>query len=110
EPIVLALGIWGMRASMPNGPTMVSATSVLIYLRMAARLDPRTASADYRIEMDGRVWTVRTADGRVYVEVGEPGHPVASLRTDPKTLNALLEKPSLLDNADVHVSGDRPAL
>ena len=110
EPIVLALGTWGIRAPMPDGPTTLSATSVLIYLRTAARLDPKAAPADYRFEMDSRVWTIRTGNGRVHVEAGEPAHPVAGLRTDPKTLNALLETPSLLDGARAEVSGDRPAL
>ena len=110
EPIVLALGTWGIAAPMPDGPVTLSATSVLIYLRTAARLDPKAASASYRLELDGRVWTALTVDGRVHVETGEPAHPVAGLRTDPKTLNALLETPSLLDSTDVEISGDRPAL
>ncbi|MEN3305806.1 MAG: hypothetical protein V7603_2008, partial [Micromonosporaceae bacterium] len=80
EPIVLALGEWGLRIPMPEGPTTLSATSMLIYLRGAARPDPRAAPATYRIEMDGRVWTVHTREGRVHVESGEPAHPVAGLR------------------------------
>jgi DNA-binding HxlR family transcriptional regulator len=110
EPIVLALGTWGLLAPMPDGPTTLSATSVLIYLRTTARLNPKAAPATYRLEMDGRVWTVRTSKGRVHVEAGEPAHPVAGLRTDPKTLNALLETPSLLDSVHAQVSGDRAAL
>jgi DNA-binding HxlR family transcriptional regulator len=110
EPIVLALGTWGIAAPMPDGPVTLSATSVLIYLRTAARLDPKAASASYRFELDGRVWTVLTVAGRVHVETGEPAHPAAGLRTDPKTLSALLETPSLLDSTDVQISGDRPAL
>jgi DNA-binding HxlR family transcriptional regulator len=110
EPIVLALGEWGIRAPVPEGPTTLSATSVLIYLRAAARPDPLAAPATYRVEMDARVWTVRTQDGRVYVESGEPADQVAGLRTDPKTLNALLEKPSLLDSGTAEVSGDPQAL
>jgi DNA-binding HxlR family transcriptional regulator len=110
EPIVLALGTWGVRAPMPDGPTTLSASSVLIYLRSAARLDPKAPSATYRLEMDGRVWAVRTVDGRVHIEPGEPANPVAGLRTDPRTLNDLLEAPSLLDSAQAQVSGDRPAL
>jgi DNA-binding HxlR family transcriptional regulator len=110
EPVVLALGEWGIRAPVPEGPATLSATSVLIYLRAAARPDPRAAPAAYRVEMDARVWTVRTKDGRVYVESGEPADPVAGLRTDPKTLNALLERPSLLDSGTAEVSGNRQAL
>src|SRR6266542_1083409 len=81
EPIVLALGNWGIRVPMPEGPTTLSATSVLIYLRAAARLDPQAAPATYRFEMDRRVWTIRTREGRVHVESGEPADAVAGLRT-----------------------------
>jgi DNA-binding HxlR family transcriptional regulator len=109
EQIVLALGEWGVRIPMPAGHTALSATSMLIYLRGAARLDPADPPATYRFEMDGSVWTVRARDGRVVaVESGEPADPVAGLRTDPRTLNALLADPSLLDDGDV--SGDRRAL
>jgi DNA-binding HxlR family transcriptional regulator len=114
EPIVLALGEWGLQVPMPAGPTTVSATSMLIYLRGAARLDPKAAPAGYRFELDARVWTVLTRQGRVHIESGAPADAVAGLRTDPETLNALLAKPSLLDRGldrgKVEVSGDRRAL
>jgi DNA-binding HxlR family transcriptional regulator len=110
EPIIIALGTWGVRAPMPDGPVTLSATSVLIYLRAAARLDPKAPSAAYRLEMDGRVWTALTVNGRVHIEPGEPAHPVAGLAADPKTFNALLEEPGRLDGAPVQVSGDRAAL
>lgn len=110
EPVVLALGEWGSRVPLPAEPTTVSASSMLIYLRGAAHLDPRAAPASYRIELDGRVWTVRTRDGRVHIESGEPAGAVAGIRTDPKTFNALLQEPSLLGSAGAEVSGDRRAL
>src|SRR5437870_5825746 len=100
EPIVLALGEWGLQVPMPAGPTPLSATSVLIYLRSAGRLDPRAAPATYWFEMDAQVWTIRTWQGRVQIESGEPADAVAGLRTDPETLNALLAKPSLLENGE----------
>jgi DNA-binding HxlR family transcriptional regulator len=110
EPIVLTLGEWGLRVPMPVGPTTLGATSVLIYLRAAARLDPTAAPATYRFEMDGRVWTICTRHGQVEVTSGEPAEAVAGLRTDPESLNALLAKPSLLASSSAEVSGDRRAL
>jgi DNA-binding HxlR family transcriptional regulator len=116
EPIVLALGEWGLQVPMPAEPTKIGATSMLIYLRTAARLDSRAAPASYRFEMDARVWTVSTRQGRVHVESGEPRDAVAGLRTDPASLNALLAEPSLLDSGTTQngptfeVSGDRRAL
>jgi DNA-binding HxlR family transcriptional regulator len=82
EPVLLALGDWAMDVPLPPEATL-SATSVLLFLRGTARPDPRLT---YRVELDGRVWTVR----RGAVEPGEPASPDASLRTDPRTLNDLL--------------------
>jgi DNA-binding HxlR family transcriptional regulator len=117
EPIVLALGAWGLRVPLPPAPTL-SATSVLLFLRGAARPDPGEPPASYRLELDDRVWSVRTEAGRVHVEPGEPAAPVAVLRTDPGTLNALLADPAALDaafddphgSAAVVVDGDVAAL
>jgi DNA-binding HxlR family transcriptional regulator len=114
EPIVLALGNWGVRVPLPATPTTLSATSVLLYLRTAARPDPQTAPMVLLLDLDGRPWTVRAADGKLHVEPGEPARADASLRTDPKTLNALLDNPDGLDAAaddgSVTVAGDQPAL
>src|SRR6185295_15933258 len=99
EPIVLALGAWGVRAAMPAGPTTLGPTSMLLFLRAAARPDPSGPATTYRLELDDRAWTVRTEAGRVEVRPGEPEAPDASLRTTPGTLNALLDDPAGLDAA-----------
>jgi DNA-binding HxlR family transcriptional regulator len=114
EPIVLALGDWGIDAPQPPPPTALSATSVLIFLRGAARPDPAAAPTTYRLELDGRVWTVRLASGRVEVQLGEPATAAVSLRTDPKTLSALLADPATLEAAradgSIAVVGDLSAI
>jgi hypothetical protein len=52
--------------------------------------------------------------GQVHVQPGEPAGADASLRTDPRTLNALLENPDLLADAisdgSAAAAGDLPAL
>jgi DNA-binding HxlR family transcriptional regulator len=114
EPIVLALGRWGVRVPLPAGPITLSATSVLIFLRASAHPDPQAPPATYRLELDDRVWTIRTAAGQVHVEPGEPASADASLRADPRALNALLENPAALDAAiadgSAVAAGDLPAL
>lgn len=114
EPIVLALGDWGARVPLPATPTTLSATSVLLFLRSSARPDPGAARAVYRLDLGDRVWTVRTEGGEVLVQSGEPTQADASLRTDPKTLNALLEDPGKLKAAEsagsAAVAGSRSAL
>ncbi|GAB1819827.1 winged helix-turn-helix transcriptional regulator [Herbidospora sp. RD11066] len=111
EPIVLALGGWGIGLPLPPEPTTLSATSVMLYLRGAAR---PAAAITCRIELGDRVWTVRAEDGRVRVEPGESDEAEAGLRTDPKTLNALLDDSALLDAAVADgravVTGDPVAL
>jgi DNA-binding HxlR family transcriptional regulator len=110
EPVVLALGAWGARVPLPQ-PASLGVTSVLLFLRGSAR--PRS-TACYRVELDARVWTVRTEPGRMTIEPGEPGAPDATIRTDPSTLNALLDRPHHLEEAiadhKVTIEGDRNAV
>jgi DNA-binding HxlR family transcriptional regulator len=110
EPVLLALGQWGARLPLPADATL-SATSVLLYLRESRRPD---AGAGHAVEMDGRTWTVRTVAGALRVEAGEPDAPTARLRTDPRTLNALLADPARLDariaDGSAAVEGDVAAV
>jgi DNA-binding HxlR family transcriptional regulator len=92
EPIVLALGGWGLRAPKPPRPT-ISATSALLFLRGIARPDPSAEPLVCRLELDGQAWTVAIADGRVEITPGEPHTADAELNTDPQALVALLEDP-----------------
>jgi DNA-binding HxlR family transcriptional regulator len=113
EPIVLALGDWGLRVPLPPTPTL-SATSVLLALLTFAHPDPKAPSTMCRLELDDRVWTVRMAAGRVHVRQGEPSRVDVSLSCDPKTLSALLDDPEALDAAvtdgRVIVAGDLSGL
>ena len=99
EQVLMALSDFGMDAPEPPPPSALSATSVLIFLRDAARADPAAQPTNCRLELDGRVWTVRLESGRVQVQPGEPATAAASLRTEPKTLSALLTDPAALTSA-----------
>jgi DNA-binding HxlR family transcriptional regulator len=114
EPILEALGDWGIDAPQPAPPAALSASSVLIFLRGAARPDPAAPATTCRLDLDGRVWTVRLASGRVQVEPGEPATAAVSLRTEPRTLSALLVDPATLESAradgSVTVVGDLSAI
>ena len=114
EPILVALGDWGIDAPQPPPPAALSATSVLIFLRRAARPDPAAPPTTCRLELDGRVWTVRMASGQVEVRPGEPATADVSLRAEPKTLSALLTDPAKLSTAcadgSAAVVGDLPAI
>lgn len=114
EPILLALGDWGTDAPQPPAPAALSATSVLIFLQHAARPDPAAPPTNCRLELDGRIWTVRLASGRVQVWPGETAMADVSLRTEPETLSSLLNDPATLTTAcadgSVAVVGDLSAL
>jgi DNA-binding HxlR family transcriptional regulator len=114
EPILLALSDWGIDAPQPPPPSALSATSVLIFLQRAARPDPAAPPMNCRLELEGRVWTVRLASGRVQVQPGETATAAVSLRTEPKTLSALLTDPATLATAcadgSVAVVGDLSAI
>ncbi len=114
EPVVLALGGWGIRAPQPPGQPTLSATSVLLFLRGGAQVDPAAPPAAYRFELGETVWTVRISGGAVEVEPGEPAAPEATLRIDPSTLNDVLADPPSLDAAvadgRAEVGGDVRAL
>lgn len=113
EPIVLALGKWGVEAPTPSEPTSLSATSVLLYLREAARPAP-ASSIVCRLDLDGSVWTIRTDSGKVQVRSGEPATADISLRADPETLGNLIASPAALDaslaEGNITLVGDRLAL
>ena len=114
ESILLALGEWGTDAPQPPPPAALSATSVLLFLRGAARPDPAAPPTTCRLELDGRIWTVRLASGGVEVRSGEPAAADVSLRTDPTTFSTLLTDPSRLQAASadgtVAVVGDPSAI
>jgi DNA-binding HxlR family transcriptional regulator len=113
EPILLALGGWGLRVPREEGATL-SATSMMIFLRGAGKPDPADPPTEYRIELAESVWTVRAQDGEMHVKPGEPDDPAAGISTDPVTFNALFENPdALADNVSsgtVRTSGDPAAL
>jgi DNA-binding HxlR family transcriptional regulator len=98
EPIVLALGDWGARVPLPPEATL-NATSVLLFLRGVIHPNPEASPAVYCLELDDRMWTVRTVDGDLDVQQGEPTSADAAVRTDSHTLNALLNEPHTLDAA-----------
>jgi DNA-binding HxlR family transcriptional regulator len=114
EPILLALGDWGIDVPQPPAPAALSATSVLIFLQHVARPDPAAPPTNCRLELDGRVWTVRLASGRVQVQPGEPATAAVSLRTEARTFSALLADPATLATAradgSVAVIGDLSAI
>jgi DNA-binding HxlR family transcriptional regulator len=98
EPILLALGGWGLNVDVPGPPTSLSGTSVLIFLRGCAQPDPDAEPKVVNLGFGECTWTVRSADGFLNIEIGESPDAHASLRTDPATFNSLIGHPLDLDS------------
>ncbi|MFZ0041870.1 MAG: winged helix-turn-helix transcriptional regulator [Solirubrobacteraceae bacterium] len=113
EPFLDALGDWGSAEPRPESSSL-TATSVLLFLRNSARAHHTPPTETYRVQLDDRVWTVSSQNGRLEIEAEDTVAPAASLRTDPETLNALLLDPSGLDlgiaSGAVHTEGNLGAL
>jgi DNA-binding HxlR family transcriptional regulator len=113
EPVLDALGTWGSAEPRAEGSAL-TATSVLLFLRGCARAHPNPPSLTYRVQLDDRVWTISSPNGKLEIEPGDPATPDASLDVDPETLNALLAQPDRLDTliaaGAAHAEGDLAAL
>ena len=113
EPILEALGGWGS-AEPPPAAASVSATSVLLFLRGSARAHHNAPTDTYRVQLDDRAWTISTDGGLLEIQPSHTAVPVASIHTDPRTLNALLDNPAKLNAAiatgAVQTEGDLAAL
>lgn len=89
EPILLALGGWGLEVPYPPTPNVLSPTSALIYLQGCSCPDPGVRSV-VRIAFDDQVWTARTEGGHLTIEVGDIAEADVAIATDPYTFNALV--------------------
>lgn len=113
EPVLDALGAWGMDESPPANGSL-SATSALLFLRGSARAHPTPPTYTYRVQLDDRVWTISSPQGQLEIQPDDIAAPDASLQTDPGTLTAVLLDPASLDAAiatgAVHADGNLTAV
>jgi DNA-binding HxlR family transcriptional regulator len=113
EPILLALGGWGLEVPYPPTPNVLTPTSVLIHLRGCSRPDPGVRGV-VRIIFDDQVWTARTKGGHLTIEIGDIAEADATIATNPLTFNALIGDVDALqteiDAGRVTVDGDLEVL
>jgi DNA-binding HxlR family transcriptional regulator len=115
EPVILALGRFGVRSpQMPRGAGM-SVDSGILALR--TMFDP-VAAGDFRGRFELRLGEERfraeVADGRIELERGMAERPDAVIETDPRTLAAVAFDGRPLADAlrggQMRVEGDKSAL
>lgn len=113
EPILIALGDWGLEFPVPPSPTL-SGTSVLIYLQAHLKPAAKSRPVTIAIELDGQPWTARVDPDGASVRTGETERADVTLATTAPVLDDLLHNPAHLDSAlrkrSVRFTGDRAIL
>ncbi len=79
EPIVLALGRWGLRSmGEPKGDDIVTPDSLTMCLRAAFRPEFASVSLDFQIRVDAVELRAQASDGELkVVQIAPPAPPVA---------------------------------
>jgi DNA-binding HxlR family transcriptional regulator len=91
EPVLLALGRWGSRASLPAEPPALGVDAVAVALK--TMFDPAASAgvdAAYQLRLGEHSFAVRVAGDQIELSRGELVEPAAVIETDPQTLAALL--------------------
>jgi DNA-binding HxlR family transcriptional regulator len=110
-PVIRALGEVGLTLlDKPAPGEAINAGPVVMSLNLTFRPDALPDLREtYALEIDGRAFTVAVELGTVRTERGAPASPVATFRTDARTMVALLRGESAAAAA-VEVGGDPAAL
>ncbi len=113
EPVLLALGRWGSRATpVPRG--VLSADALLLALRTTLDLR-RAAEPPLHVELrlSGVAYGIDLADARLLIARGASEAPEAIIETDPTTLRRVvfgdLALPEAERQSKLHVSGSHRA-
>lgn len=91
EPVLLALGRWGSRSSLPSDPPALGVDALVVALK--TMFDPARAGgaqSDFQLRLGDEEFVVRVGGGTLDLWRGQADAPAAVLETDPGTLAALL--------------------
>ncbi|MEJ2855061.1 MULTISPECIES: winged helix-turn-helix transcriptional regulator [unclassified Saccharothrix] len=93
DPIVTALGLWGVRSPVLPLEGEVGADSIMLNLRACFTPDERRRwTADYEVHIGRDRFTMRVVEGELVETVrGQAvGSPDAAIEADPETLDGLM--------------------
>jgi DNA-binding HxlR family transcriptional regulator len=114
DPILIALGRWGIESPVVEREGGVGADSVMLSLRSSFR-EQGDWNAMFDIDLDGNHFTVCVVDGHLTDVARGQGReqPDATIETDTATLDALIgggqTLPAALDAGLITVTGDADA-
>jgi DNA-binding HxlR family transcriptional regulator len=104
EPVILALGRWGSGQPADDGPLGPDAAVIALMTMFAGDLE-----GTYELRLDGHVFTLRAADGRLDAARGPATEPAAVIEGPPGALASVLWHGA--DRRRLTVTGDaRPFL
>jgi DNA-binding HxlR family transcriptional regulator len=87
EPVLLALGGWGMALLEADGEEMPVSTGVLVGLTAFFRPEEASgADEQYSVEVGSESLTALVRNGKLEFRSGAPEKPAATLRADPAAL------------------------
>lgn len=111
EPVVDALGHWGLRSWTPTPETPRSKDSEVIFLRIL--FNPKAAegiTASFTLLVGGESFRARIAGQRLSLTRGRLDHPDATVETTVRALHALVRRTrrldELIDSGELRVHGD----
>jgi DNA-binding HxlR family transcriptional regulator len=91
EPVLIALGRWGSRAPLPAQPPALSVAAAIVALETTFdAAAARGVAETYELRLNGEVFSLRVADGRLEVVSAPATAPAAVITTDTATLAAVL--------------------
>ncbi|KQT01412.1 winged helix-turn-helix transcriptional regulator [Cellulomonas sp. Leaf395] len=111
EPVVLALGSWGIRSPTLPRDAHLGVDSVI--LSLAAQLTHTEPPATYELRLGAYQFAVRLHDGSVDVSRGSAERPEAVITTTPRQLDAIVSGDRTLSDVvatgEASVDGDEDA-
>lgn len=115
EPVLLALGRWGVRS--PGHDPTLPFSPVALMLSFRAKFDPARAGSlaiEIGLRFGEEAFRVAVKDGSLVAERGEPDAPDVEVAGSPSALAALMYGKAPLDALEgegaLQVTGDREAL
>ena len=111
EPVLLGLGRWGSRAPFPSGDAVLGMDSLVLALKTLydPALEDGLNGASFELLLGEHRFEARPHHGRLEVTRGAPANPVATIATDPGTLEGVLWHDHPLTTDELTITGDRQA-